>query len=287
MTDDMQRPLAGIQYHGIAGASVECEAAVLRLLFSDGLLARAVILSAGHEHAFLLFTNVGDPIAVKSGFASCYGGTGPAALSTVLQLLWRHGVDIEEMEVAGSFLERLDAAALTLADVETIEHGTPLRPSRWGDYIRSREQEASDADTLWSFQLPAMPYALLDPRLIDLALDFASDPDARLNRGYRRLEDSVRARTGLNLHGAKLFSTAFQGETPRLVWDVPDPGETTGRTQLFTGAFMAYRNPRAHREPGHGEHLAEFLLLNQLFRLEAEAVANSATVSEGKTVSDD
>jgi hypothetical protein len=284
MTDDTQGPLAGIQYHGIAGASLECEAAVLRLLFSDGVLARAVLLTARHDHAFLLFTQVGDPIAVKSGFASGYSGTGPAALSTVLQLLWRHGVDIEELEVTVPFLERLDAAALTLADVEAIERGAPLRPSRWGDYIRSAEQEASDADTLWSFQRPAMPYALLDPRMIDLALDFASDPDARLNCGYRRLEDSVRARTGLKLHGAKLFSTAFQGETPRLVWDVPDPSETSGRAQLFTGAFMAYRNPRAHREPSYGRHLAEFLLLNQLFRLEAEAVANPATASEGETV---
>jgi hypothetical protein len=38
---------------------------------------------------------------------------------------------------------------------------------------------------------------------------------------------------------------------------------------------MAYRNPRAHQEKPRSELLAEFLLLNQLFRLEAEAAEAS------------
>jgi hypothetical protein len=42
---------------------------------------------------------------------------------------------------------------------------------------------------------------------------------------------------------------------------------------------MAYRNPRAHRELTRGQHLAEFLLLNQLFKLEADAVANPLAAS--------
>ncbi len=39
---------------------------------------------------------------------------------------------------------------------------------------------------------------------------------------------------------------------------------------LFTGAYMAFRNPRAHRELAHdlGAALGEFLLLNQLYLLE-------------------
>ena len=35
---------------------------------------------------------------------------------------------------------------------------------------------------------------------------------------------------------------------------------------------MAFRNPRAHQETPKSELLVEFLLLNQLYRLEWEAV---------------
>jgi hypothetical protein len=42
---------------------------------------------------------------------------------------------------------------------------------------------------------------------------------------------------------------------------------------LFTGAFMAYRNRRAHRElrDDRDGQLREFLLLNQLYVLENES----------------
>lgn len=273
-----ERP-AGIEYHGIAGASADCEAAILRLIMFGPRLARALILTSGRDHALLLFNEVGDPIAIKSGFASGYGGTGPTALSRVLQFLERHGVEIDEVEVADDFIQRLDASALTVADVNAAEHGTHVRPSRWSDYIRRRETDAAFDNTLWQSLPSVMPFAMIDPRLIDLALVFETDPDGCLNRGYRRLEDIVRKRTGLKEHGTKLFSAAFQVDVPPLVWDVEDPSEAKGRGLLFSGIYMAYRNPRAHREMTRGQHLAEFLLLNQLFKLEAEASANQATAS--------
>ncbi len=279
MAEDANSPdrPAGIEYHGIAGASDAGEAAVLRLLASGGNLDRALILTSGRNHAFLLFNGVGDAIAIKSGFASGFGGAGPTALSRVVAFLNGHGVAIDEVDITDDLLERLDDSALTLADVEAIEHGKRLRPGRWGnDYIREHERDTGHDRTLWQTFPSVMPYALLDPRLVELALDFEADADGRLNLGYRRLEDIVRERTGLKLHGAKLFSAAFQGEMPPLVWDVPDPADATGRALLFAGVYMAYRNPRAHREMTRGQHLAEFLLLNQLFRLEADATANPA-----------
>jgi hypothetical protein len=203
MTKDIESPdrPAGIQFHGIAGASADCEAAVLRLITSDGNLARALILTSGRDHAFLLFNEVGDPIAVKSGFASGYGGAGPTALSRVLEFLNGHGVEIDEVEITEDLLERLDDSALTLADVDAIEQGERVRPGRWGnDYIRAHERDTGHDRTLWQTLPPVMPYALLDPRLVELALDFETDADGRLNRGYRRLEDIVRERTGLKHH---------------------------------------------------------------------------------------
>jgi hypothetical protein len=46
--------------------------------------------------------------------------------------------------------------------------------------------------------------------------------------------------------------------------------------QLFTGTFAAHRNPRAHREPKERAAIAlrEFLLLNHLYILEAQAISN-------------
>jgi uncharacterized protein (TIGR02391 family) len=129
-----------------------------------------------------------------------------------------------------------------------------------------------------------------EQRLADLALDFHEAPDRVLLDGFRRLEDRIRDRTWLAEHGAKLFSQAFAGDDSRLVWNMPqnargskpDPiekGEQAGRAQLFTGAYQAFRNPRAHRTLNHSaaEALSEFLMLNQLFRFEAEAVERPAT----------
>lgn len=64
----------------------------------------------------------------------------------------------------------------------------------------------------------------------------------------------------------------FTGKDAVLTWMVTEEGEKNGRAYLFTGTYMAYRNPRAHQENPEAELLAEFLLLNQLYRLEREAV---------------
>ena len=119
-----------------------------------------------------------------------------------------------------------------------------------------------------------MPLALIDPRIRDLSVKFHAERDSCLLLGYRRLEDLVRGRTGLDEHGAKLFSQAFVGPNALLVWKGLDQSERNGRGGLFTSSFIAYRNPRAHLEPNddHRTALAEFLLLNHLFRLEAEAL---------------
>ena len=65
---------------------------------------------------------------------------------------------------------------------------------------------------------------------------------------------------------------------PVLDYDVKDKAEQTGRAQLFSAAFMAYRNPRAHRELDH-DYVSlhtEFLMLNHLFALERQAVHRTA-----------
>lgn len=268
----MSPVLAGIEYVGIAGVSAPCKGAVVRLLQCGVRVTKMRILSASKNHCLLLTADSGDLVAVKSGFASGYVGEGPRTFSFVVQLIDEHGADIEEYDVDAKLLDRLDMSALTTADIRRIDRARPIRPARWPDYVSRDDWEKREGGKIWCEFDPVMPFSIVDPRIIDLALQFSQRPDDSLLKGYRRLEDTLRNRTGIDKHSTKLFSEVFQGETPKLTWENVDDGERSGRSSLFTGAFMAYRNPRAHRErKDKSSELIEFLLLNHLFILEREA----------------
>ena len=115
---------------------------------------------------------------------------------------------------------------------------------------------------------------MLDYRLYDLALRFEQDPDHVLMAGFRRLEDLVRTRIGTDASESKVFSQAFLGEKPSLTWTGIPNAERIARGTLFTGAYGAFRNPRAHRElpEVHATQICPLQTLNHLYRLEAEAV---------------
>lgn len=264
---------AALQYIGNPGISQDCVDAVVRLIQSRELISFGRILSYENSHALLLTVGVGDYVAVKSGFSSGYRGEGPRAFSFVLQLLNAHGAECDEFLVSAEVFARLDASALTHSDVEELEGARPKRPSRWREYIDEDHWERFRDGTLWEDFPAVLPFAIIDPRLMDLALSFWEAPSDRILTGYKRLEDTVRKRSGLREHGTKLFSQAFHGPPPRLHWVGVDPGEHAGRAQLFVNAFTAFRNPRAHRELTERieDQLAEFLVLNQLFRLERKA----------------
>lgn len=273
MNSDNNHALAGIEYCGLPGISSECQDAVMRLLQYGDRITRVRILSGSGDHCLLLTVNVGDLIAVKSGFGSGYMGEGSHAFSYVLQLLDTHGAQIEEYEVTPDVIDRLDGSSLTMADIENLDAARPIRPTRWHDYVFEDHWERGHSGTLWLEFPPLVPFAIIDSRIIDLAISFWEGPDQKLLTGYRRLEDIVRKRTGIDEHGAKLFSQAFLGPTAKLSWKGLDTGQQTGRASLFTGAFMAYRNPRAHREveSDANNQLVEFLLLNHLYCLEKDS----------------
>lgn len=111
--------------------------------------------------------------------------------------------------------------------------------------------------------------------LIDLALILPRDPDRAVFEAFRRLESQIKKRCELPLGvaGLDLFKKAFRGSGALLTWRDVSAGERDGRAQMFEAAFMAYRNPRAHREGVGGEARAyrEFYVANELFQLEAEA----------------
>lgn len=129
------RQPAGIQHVGIAGVSKPCVDAVQRLLQYNDHISSAKLLSSDQAHCLLLTIDEFDYVAVKGGFTSGYSGEGPSALAHVLQLLVGHGIEVEEVLVKKSVLERLDQSALTAQDLETILAASPVRPIRFHDYI--------------------------------------------------------------------------------------------------------------------------------------------------------
>jgi hypothetical protein len=282
-----QKSLAGIQYHGLAGISASCLDAIIRLLQFGDKIHKAKLLSSFGEHSgthcFLLTINHDELIAINTGFSSGYGGEGPAALSTALQLLKKHGVEIDEYEVSPELIDRVAMACLTSKDITSIESSQPVRPMRFFDYVFDRQGRLDNNEKTLLRRFPeAMPFGIIDSRLYDLALNFETQPDNSIMSGYRRLEDIVRERTGLTESNAKLFSKAFQGEEPILFWKgINDAGELSGRASLFTATYMAFRNRRAHREPDPyaGGSLQEFLLLNHLYWLEKESVVRENSKS--------
>jgi hypothetical protein len=267
------KEIKNIEYVGQPGITKPCQDAVLRLLQFGEKIQKVLILTCDQEHGLLITISPGDLIAVKSGFASGYGGEGPRRFSYILTLLKSFGFDseIEECEVKKDIMERLDRSALTVKDLKIIQTSKPIRPTRFFDYILEDHFDI-ESDEPWHEFPPVIPFAIVDSRIRDLAIDFWEDPDQRLMTGYRRLEDIVRAQTGLKEGGSGLFSKTLLGNKPILYWKNIDKAESIGRANLFVGSYMAHRNPRAHHEEvwDAGELLSEFLLLNHLYRLQGE-----------------
>lgn len=272
------KDLAGIQYVGLDGITQSCIRAITGLLNCGQLLTGASLVTCDANHAFILTTEYKETIAVKAGFASGYSGEGPRGLATALKILHRHEVDIDEYLVQPAFMHRLSLSCLLQTDLDFIDGAHPVRPQRWYDYIYDQGEEfLSSPERLASNYPSTIPFALVDPRIIDLAVAFYKGQDAAILSAYRRLEDTVRGRTGLSGEGTRLFSKAFLNDGAPLRWDVPDEGESKGRASLFNATYTAFRNARAHREipSGLDAELREFLLVNELYRLEAEAMTES------------
>lgn len=274
--------LAGIQYVGLPGISHSCVHAIQRMLQYGDDIATAKLLTCRNRHCLLLVVDEHDEVAVKSGFASGYSGEGPRALARALRLLLQHDVDVEEIEVEGAVLDRLDASSLTRRDLLAIRAARAVRPTRIYDYTDVGRESVNSLGEDWDRFPLILPLSIIDTRIADLAIRFQEAPNDTLLQGFRRLEDVVRRRTESRESGAKLFSQAFMGDAPKLTWEEVQAAEAIGRGKLFTGTFMAHRNPRAHSElrEDMASLLSEFIVLNHLFRLEASAVAATGVEPE-------
>jgi len=267
---------AGIQYLGDSGVTQICKEAVIRLIHAGEDIKDVKILTFeeaySHAHALLLTLRYDIQVIIKDGFASGYNGEASKGYAFVLNLLRNYTDSINEYIISKSIFERISNSSLTMKDLEYINSIEPVRPNRWYDAVYLYQDR--ERSIFSEFPL-TIPMALLDPRLIELALDFNKNPDSAIMGAYRKLESIVRERTGLhNESSTKLLKKAFQINDSILHWKDLNSGESIGRASLFSDTFMAYRNNRAHQEPRHdlSDDIREFMLINQLFFLESEAV---------------
>lgn len=273
-----QDDLAGIQYLGLAGVTAQCLDGITRLIHFGDIIHRArLVTSQENHHGFILTVNHDEWIAIKSGFASGYIGTGAHGLSAAIQMLIRHNIEIDEYDVSNEFMGRLNRSCLLRSDLEQLEEQRAVKPDRYTDYILGVDFAARrnlyDNDVLRSEFPAAIPFHIIDDRIMDLALDFPNNPDFCIISAFRRLEDTIRERTDLkDESGETLFARAFHGPESILCWE-GHKNEQKSKANMFVGIFGTYRNPRAHKEHKEekGEYLREFLLLNELFLLEKGA----------------
>ncbi|MCO8089637.1 TIGR02391 family protein [Acinetobacter indicus] len=211
-------------------------------------LSYALLLTSEQSHAFILKDLTENYYMIRAGFTSGYLGEGPKGLAKALSLLEKHRIETEEILVSKKLLNRLNSSSLSDQDIDFIFQQKIIRPIRLHDYIYPFENEAIQTTKSKRYYPLELPYSIIDDRIFDLALLFKKDPDSALTKAYKRLKDIVRTRTGIHEHSTKLFAQVFQGENALLTWDVLDSAEIKGRVNLFTGAYMAFRNARAHRE---------------------------------------
>lgn len=288
--------LAGIEYHGLPGITSHCLKAIVRLIHFGEIIEEAALLTCENEHAFILMLEHDRPVAIKAGFSSGYPGEGPNGLSLALLLLERHCEEVEEYSVPKDLIDRLNNSSLLKADMDFIKRTRPFRPVRYHDYIFERHHgdtdqsideliskfecgsseviaQPSHQDRLLNKLFPKeIPFGIVDDRIVDLVLKFKTDPDSAILTAYKRLEGIIRRKIGgSEKSGSTLISEAFLKDNSPLQWDGEHPSEQKGRAQLFVGSFMAYRNRRAHREIhlDKEDELREFLLVNELYRLES------------------
>jgi hypothetical protein len=272
-----------VNYRGSRGVTRHCIDALSNFLQETRETGIALLLSGPKDphgcrsHALLLTLDGLVRLVIPDGFASGYGGTGPAGLSTAIALLHSRNWDINEVEVAEVLFERVCRGEASRGQLDQIIKAPKKPISHVFDYLRPELLESETMSDVWRDAPVNIPLPLIDPRIFDIAISFWGDPDSSLHKAYRRLEDLVRERTGfngVNDHGAKLFSRALGNDKSPFVWRVNEE-DSVCYAPLFTASFSGFRNPRAHRDPGQESDIElamEFLQLNMLFTLEAQLV---------------
>jgi hypothetical protein len=274
---EIGKEYAQIEYRGVGEVTHWCLVSLCEVLQADEKLSKAIIVSLKDKNGCgshcIMLLKAGEPkYIIRNGFSSGYTGEGPSGLSKAIILMREFDLEVVEVEVSKSLFKKVSGSGLINNEVDQIMN---MRFSRFfavADYITDIHDDLQETN-IWKSIPIQMPFTIIDGRLLDIAKSFWNDPDAALTKAYRRLEDIVRDRAGVEGHGTKLFSQVFSGESPILSWKIGKQ-ESKGFVQLFIGAYMGFRNNRAHREEkdfNEQDLMIEFMVLNSLYNLESKA----------------
>ncbi|MEJ5033527.1 TIGR02391 family protein [Acinetobacter sp. MYb177] len=268
-----------VEYIGTNGITQACLKSLCNLIQTNPYLSYALILTADQSHAIIITDESASFYIIRSGFTSGYPGEGPKGLAKALTIFNKHEIETEETLITTKIMNRLNNSSLSDNDIDSIFKQKIIRPIRLHDYIYPFKTEISETSSLKRYFPLELPFSIIDDRIFDLALLFKKDPDSALLKAYKRLEDIVRTRTGLNEHSNRLFSQALLPPKGCLTWDLPDNSEIDGRANLFINTYKAFRNARTHREKNENliHQYREFLLINELYLLEAEAITSNSS----------
>lgn len=270
------RPSEEIQYLGTPYTQ-DCLDAIGVILQTQTYIEKALLLSCNQIHAYLIKSNR-NTYVIRSGFSSGYSGEGPKGLASSLQLLLKHNIEVEEINISEKLMEKVNHSSLSDADLETMFTARVVRPINIYEYIYAIYKTTEYQINNDRFYPTELPFHLVDSRIFDLALKFNDDPNYSILTAYTRLEDIVKDKINdHSLFSNSLLKTAFISDKQRksiYSWNTNNENVSNALGCLFNNVFTAYRNERAHSEVDkpYSKQIREFLLINELYLLESEAI---------------
>lgn len=261
-----------IQYLGTAYTH-DCLYALGFILQSESQIEKALLLSCNEYHAYLITANR-NTFIIRSGFTSGYQGEGAQGLASSLQLLLKHNIEIEEIIISEKIMKKVNHSSLSDVDIEKILMTKVIRPINIYEYIYAMYKTTEYQIKNDRYYPTELPFHLIDDRIFDLALKFNDDPNRSIFNAFIRLENIVQKRINSDKHSSALFEYAFCSENPPLLCKSEDKKASQAAGRLFANIYKAFRNEHAHNEVSKSLNklIREFLLINELYLLESEAI---------------
>ena len=270
----LNQPSEEIQYLGTPYTQ-DCLEAIGFILQTQKHIEKTLLLSCDQAHAYLIKSDRNIYI-IKSGFSSGYPGEGPRGLASSLQLFLKHNIEVEEINISKKIMKKVNQSSLSNNDLEHILQIKHIRPIQIHEYIYAIYNTIEYQIINDRYYPTELPYHLIDSRILDLALKFNEDPNRSIFNAFIRLENIVRTRINSDKHSSALFEYAFCSEIPPLICKSEDKRASQATGRIFPNIYKAFRNEHAHKKVDKplDKQMREFLLINELYLLENEAIHN-------------
>ena len=271
------QPSEEIQYLGTRYTQ-DCIEAIALVLQIEEQVETALVLTYDHNHCFLI-KGYRSLYLIRNGFRSDHISEGYKGFVKALKLLQTHQVEIKELIVTLKEFEIIKQNSLSDNHIDTFLNNPSSRTNTIYEYISNLDYMLDKPLKTDNYYPSELPLALIDARIVDLALKFNSDADSSIMKAYTRLEDIIRKKIDSQKFSSSLMEEAFCSDLKKnrlsaFKWEVENEEASTAIGRLFANTFKAYRNQRAHSEVNKSfkQLQREFLLINELYLLENESI---------------